>query len=82
MFTENLALHQPAWQSGTYWSDTAGNAVDGQYTGQCAWSDRLQTAEWRVDLGGEKNIHHVLIQHAGKSILGIISFKIIQCYLK
>ncbi|XP_078330386.1 uncharacterized protein LOC144624455 [Crassostrea virginica] len=66
---ENLALHKPAWQSNTLLSSfpgvsyTADRAVDGQYTGQCAWSDVSQTAEWRVDLGGIKNIHHVLIHH-------------------
>ncbi|XP_078328061.1 uncharacterized protein LOC111112074 [Crassostrea virginica] len=67
---ENLALHQPAWQSSTWRSNyTADLAVDGQYTdlawngGQCAVSYDGQTAEWRVDLGGVKNIHHVLIHH-------------------
>ena len=83
VFTENLALHQPARQSRTWRSYTADRAVDGRYTdlrlggGQCAESDGGQTAEWWVDLGGVKNIHHVLIQHVGKSKLGIISFKII-----
>ena len=84
MCTENLALHKPAWQSDTYRSDTgAERAVDGLYKnlsvfgGQCAASYGGQTAEWRVDLEGVKNIHHVLIQHAnGKSMLGIVSFKI------
>ncbi|XP_078330346.1 uncharacterized protein LOC111112509 [Crassostrea virginica] len=60
---ENLALHQPAWQSSTAGPYTADLAVDG-YTGQCAVSFSGQTAEWRVDLGGEKNIHHVVIHHA------------------
>ncbi|XP_078330382.1 uncharacterized protein LOC111112904 [Crassostrea virginica] len=67
---ENLALHQHAWQSSTRESYTgvsytADLAVDGRYTGICADSAfyGLQTAEWRVDLGGVKNIHHVLIQH-------------------
>nr|XP_022303346.1 protein jagged-1-like [Crassostrea virginica] len=66
---ENLALHQPAWQNSTFRSYTADRAVDGRYTnlsvegGQCAWSAGEQTAEWRVDLGGVKNIHHVLIQY-------------------
>ena len=75
VFTENLALHQPAWQSSTYLPYTANLAVDGQYTRQCAVSDlnrRKTTVEWRVDLGGVKNIHHVFIHHVGQSILGII----------
>ncbi|XP_078320780.1 uncharacterized protein LOC144621431 [Crassostrea virginica] len=69
---ENLALHQPAWQSSThFYGYTADRAVDGMYIdlsawgGQCASSDMEQTtAEWRVDLGGVKNIHHVFLQHA------------------
>ncbi|XP_078330379.1 uncharacterized protein LOC111115489 [Crassostrea virginica] len=76
---ENLALHQPVWQSNTwrsyigttYTSYTADRAVDGRYTdlelygGQCAASDYgEQTAEWRVDLGGVRNIHHIVIQYA------------------
>ena len=91
MCTENLALHQPAWQSTTWWYGHTGAelAVDGRYTnlrlteGQCAGSDLDQTAEWRVDLGGVKNIHHVLIQHAkGILMLGILFLKLIDCYLK
>ena len=89
MFTENLVLHKPAWQSSTYLYHTgAERALDGRYTdlnvrgGHCALSDEGKTAEWRVDLGGVKNIHHVVIHNGGKSILGIISFKIINCYLK
>ncbi|XP_022303488.2 uncharacterized protein LOC111111042 [Crassostrea virginica] len=70
---ENLALNKPAWQSSTLLSDTgAERAVDGRYThlyvfgGQCAASDGglRKTAEWRVDLGGVKYIHHVFIQYA------------------
>nr|XP_022310878.1 uncharacterized protein LOC111116169 [Crassostrea virginica] len=68
---ENLALHKSAWQSSTLWSDTgADRAVDGQYTdldvwaGQCASGWGQRTAEWRVDLGGVKNIHHVFVQFA------------------
>ncbi|XP_078329078.1 uncharacterized protein LOC144623956 [Crassostrea virginica] len=70
---ENLALHKQAWQSSTFRYNTgADRAVDGQYTdlrwyaGQCAasedWGQR--TAEWGVDLGGVKNIHHVFLQFA------------------
>ncbi|XP_078330375.1 uncharacterized protein LOC144624445 [Crassostrea virginica] len=67
---ENLALHQPAWQSSTYLSNTADRAVDGQCTdlawngGQCALSEWGQTAEWRVDLGAVRSIHHIVIQYA------------------
>ena len=82
MFTENLALPQPAWKSNILLSSytgvsyTADLAVDGRYGGQCALSDWDQTVEWRVDLGGVKNIHHVLIHHVKcKSILGIIYLK-------
>ena len=89
MFTENLALHKPAWQSSTWrpsfpgLSYTADRAVDGQYTGPCAESGVGQTTvEWRVDLGAVKNIHHVLINHNGKSILGILYFKVTRYYLK
>nr|XP_022310709.1 multiple epidermal growth factor-like domains protein 6 [Crassostrea virginica] len=68
---ENLTSHQLAWQSSYLFSHNgAERAVDGLYTklhvygGQCAGSDWSQTtAEWRVDLGGVKNIHHVFIQH-------------------
>ena len=89
--TENLALQQPAWQSSTVSSDTgADRAVDGLYTdlrwigGQCAASGVYQTTvEWRVDLGGVKNIHHIVLQHAtGISMLGLLFLKIIDCYLK
>ena len=82
MCTENLALHQPAWQDSSYRSITgAERAVDGLYTdlyewgGQCAVSNAGETAEWRVDLGEVKNIHHVFIQHVtSKSMLSILSF--------
>ena len=90
MCTENLALHQPAWQSSTWFSGTeAERAVDGQYRnlsvfgGQCAASWGVLTAEWWVDLGGLKNIHYVFIQHeTRKSMLVILSFKITDCYLQ
>ena len=82
MLTENLALHKPA-QSNT-WRSTADRAVDGQYKEPCVVSNGgLTTAEWYVDLGGVKNIHHMLIHHKeSKSILGIPSFEIMNCYLK
>ncbi|XP_078330365.1 uncharacterized protein LOC111113866 [Crassostrea virginica] len=74
--TENLALHQPAWQSDTWWSYTADLAVDGRYTdlawdgGQCAASGPGQTtAEWRVDLGAARSIHHIVIQYATGNIV-------------
>ncbi|XP_078328034.1 uncharacterized protein LOC144623489 [Crassostrea virginica] len=69
----NLALKKPAWQSSTLLSYYgAWRAVDGRYTDlrwsgeKCAASVGRQTttAEWRVDLGGVKYIHHVFIQYA------------------
>ena len=80
-FTENLALHRPTWQSSTWLSGYSGadRAVDGQYTGECAVSFGGLTAEWRVDLGALKNIHHVFIQYATMNITwGIVSFKLIH----
>ena len=85
-FTENLALHKPAWQSSTLGYNTgADRAVDGQYTdlyegtGQCASSEWGQTPEWRVDLGGVKNIHHVFVQFATNNDLwGTLSFNLIH----
>lgn len=85
MCTENLALHQPAWQSSTDWYYTgAGRAVDGRYTNlrwggrQCAASDKNgTTAEWWEDLGGVGNIHHIVILHMTKNIVwGTVFFKV------
>ena len=75
--TENLALHEPAWQNSTYMSYTgAERAVDGKYSnlhsrgGRCAASDLVQTtAEWRVDLGAVRSIHHIVIQYATGNIV-------------
>ena len=85
-FTENLALNKSAWQSDIFESYTgADRAVDGQYTdlrwwaGQCAESREGQTAEWRVDLGGVKNIHHVFLQYATHNVVwGTASFNLIN----
>ena len=84
MCTENLALLQSTWQSGTWRSNTgAERAVDGLYTnlrewgGECAASSLRQTAtEWRVDLGGEQSLHHIVIQYAtGNIAWGTVWFK-------
>nr|XP_034322153.1 multiple epidermal growth factor-like domains protein 10 isoform X4 [Crassostrea gigas] len=69
---ENIALNRPAWQRypfhGTPWNAT--HAVDGRRSdlapagGQCAISaDGKSIAEWRVDLGEVRNLHHVFIQY-------------------
>lgn len=82
MFAENLALHRPAWQNTTYWSNIAERAVDGlksnldRHGRQCALSwDHQRTAEWRVDLGAVRNIHHVSIQYVtGNDEWGILFY--------
>ena len=87
-FTENHALHKPAWQSSTYKSYTADLAVDARYTDlrynrrQCAISEwKQRTAEWWLDLGGVKYIHHVFIQYmTGNRVWGIVSFKLIDSF--
>ncbi|XP_078330398.1 uncharacterized protein LOC111113844 [Crassostrea virginica] len=76
---ENIALHKPAWQSSTGLSGGirlgAERAVDGLYKDldgngeECAVSHGGQTAEWRVDLGGARNIHHIVIHfETGKEV--------------
>ena len=86
-YTENLALNKPAWQSSSVRSYSgAHRAVDGQYTdlrwsaGQCAASGGGQNkAEWRVDLEGVKNIHHVFVQFAtNNDPWGTLSYNLIH----
>ena len=82
MFIENLAKHQPAWQSSNLLPYTgADRAVDGRYTnlkwdgGQCAASSNIKTAEWRVDLGDVQNIYRIFIQYVtGTDVWGIVCF--------
>ncbi|XP_078330352.1 uncharacterized protein LOC144624428 [Crassostrea virginica] len=75
---ENLALQKTAWQSNTRWAHSgAERAVDGLYTnmsvwgGECAvaWSYRQTAAEWRVDLGGVRSIHHIVIHYMTDNIV-------------
>ena len=90
-FTENLALHKQAWQSSTLiFFSGADRAVDGQYTdlhgwtGPCAVSEDWgqSKAEWRVDLEGVKNIHHVFVQYATENdVWGTLSFNLIYYIL-
>ena len=58
--------------------------MDGQYTdlelegGQCAVSGpRQTTAEWRVDLGAVRSIHHIVIQYGtGNIVWGTVCFNV------
>ena len=77
----------PAWQSTAVSLSTgAERAVDGRYTNQSVWGGqcamsvlRETTAEWRVDLGEVKYIHHVFIQYMTRNdVWGIVSFRLIH----
>ena len=62
--------------------------MDGQYTdlelggGQCAYSYGVQTtAEWRVDLGAVRSIHHIVIQYAtGNRVWGTVCFNVFKLH--
>ena len=64
--------------------DGSRDAVDGHYTNlalegrQCAVSDDYRTTEeWRVDLGGVRSIHHIVIQYATDNrVWGIVGFNV------
>lgn len=82
VFTENLAIHKPAWQSSNLLPYTgADRAVDGQYVnlkwdgGQCSSSSNIKTVEWRVDLGIVWNIYRIFIQYVtGNNVWGTVCF--------
>ena len=72
-YVENLALGKLVWEDQP-WKGTenwrAGKAVDGRYEdrsaagGQCVISENyVQTATWRVDLGGVVSISHINIYY-------------------
>lgn len=70
--SENIASGKPTWQQFPFAADYWGAelAVDGAYTdltaggGQCVISEGGKTtAEWRVDLGGNLSIHHIVIHY-------------------
>ena len=53
--------------------------MDGRYAdlrwdgGQCAESFSDQTAKWRVDLGGVRSMHHIVIQYmTGNRVWGTV----------
>lgn len=65
--SENIALHKTAWQNFTNGHADANFAVDGLKSNfsQCAaFGYDHKEAEWGVDLGGMRSIHHISIQYA------------------
>lgn len=85
MITENVALYKPAWQQHPVFIYDAGLAVDGHktdlYGGQCTLSKHgYSTAEWRVDLEGVLNIHHIFIHYRTYNLVWGMTLKILQIY--
>ena len=77
---QNLAIHKPAWQSGTSDSLAASRAVDGRYGGEdgdqryCAdpynrpkADGRTAPAEWWVDLQDNYTVDHVTLYNTYQS---------------
>ena len=62
--------------------------MDGQYTDLRGWAEQCglsgwgkNTTEWRVGLGGVKNIHHVFVQYAtDNDVWGTVSFNLIYSF--
>jgi hypothetical protein len=86
IYTDNLALNKPAWQSSQHNPNddkfAASNAVDGRKSdlsgggGQCAMSaTNHRTAMWRVDLEGNRSIHHIVIYYRTDHVdFGLLSY--------
>ena len=64
--SDNIALHQPAYQSSVFNIGYPKNAVDGNpdpvyYGGSCTETDFEPDPWWAVDLGREVQVDHVII---------------------